>query len=346
MSKKFIEKLSMSLLNYEWGVYDNNKTELIKVQLKKAIIDKNTEVIIQIFNDLKGLQSLRISRGQNSENFVLILNAFNTLLENKGYSLNIDNSALVLKYIQGLMSESILWFTISAAYHLREREMFFAILEMVKKEKDNLNDNSLYYWIMHDYASWLEAVEGDSEKALAINLEVAKETEALPDQTLYFKARTGITYNKKLTPKQKAEDYLFYAENFFRLNQVYEVFRLIIEASKAYLDWSKQQGVNNEGFKRLNQAKELALLSYKIAKDISYPNLEILSSEVLGFVYRERFTKKEKAISEGKVFPNVDLKSKSIKDDKRRFASFYNKAKNLREKYAYQTLRQNNYKKT
>src|SRR3989339_344523 len=149
----------------------------------------------------------------------------------------------------------------------------------------------------------------------------------------------------ELMPKQKIKDFLYFSEEFLKENNLHDAFRGEVEAGRAYLALARQQGLKNDAFDTLEQAKNIILKSLRVSKEINYPNLEIIASEMMADIYKERIKKVQaylKVKSRDDFIINI---IKRTKDDERKMSSFLKKAGIARKKYNYQTVFTEKYKK-
>src|SRR3989339_743431 len=192
--------------------------------------------------------------------------------------------------------------------------------------------------------SFILLLKKDHKKAIEFNLRVVFAMKNI-DRVLYLTAKFGLTYNKELMPKQKIKDFLYFSEEFLKENNLHDAFRGEVEAGRAYLALARQQGLKNDAFDTLEQAKNIILKSLRVSKEINYPNLEIIASEMMADIYKERIKKVQaylKVKSRDDFIINI---IKRTKDDERKMSSFLKKAGIARKKYNYQTVFTEKYKK-
>lgn len=338
----------------EWGIYGFEKNSEIAEKLKKAIDKENIDDISKILSDGIAVRGLIVWRGPGNNFLQLVRTGFEKVLIKNNIPFDIKNGKKIIDFISkaGIPEETI-HFIGEIAYHQRDKELLELIKEILIDNRNCLRSQKFYFRFLHTLATWNEAVEKNSEESLRLNLEVVKNIKE-SDPVFYFKAKTGMTYSKDLLPKQKVVDFLHNASELLLLGDGYDAFKVKVEASRAMLGLAKQQGVEEIAFKSLEDSKQIALDSLRIAKDIGYPNLEIVASESLEAIYKERISKLDamkNLIIKG-VRNRVDLKkrfaemSKVFKNDKRKAESFGKNVHELREKYQYNTTFNKRYKES
>lgn len=316
-------------------------------KIKIALKDENLDKIYEFLQDQKATKSFVIARGENNNFLNLISESFQIIMKKNEIASWDDNFEQFIKLLHDKkIPEMVLYDLISVYYHKRESKSFLSLTETVLKNKNLLKHQTVYFGILHAYASWQEAVEKKFGLSIEKNTEVILGIDKKIDKHLYLKAKFGITYNKELLPKQKIIDFLMLADDLMEINNFPDAFRAIIEAGRAYLDLARQQGIKQEVFSTLDNAKDISLKALKIAKDIKYPNLEIIATEIMSDIYKIRIEKYQTYIkNHGKDEFIKDIANK-FKDDKRKMNSFLKKELELRKKYNYQTKFKEKYKKT
>jgi len=321
------------------NIYKYKKTIEQGETLKKAVDDFDIKKIQNIFSDSITLRSLVLARGENNSFLNLIVSGFlfflndNNLLIQKS-----SDQEKIIKIIQEKIgNEEVLVFVSSVAYHLRDKDLFNLIFETVKKNKDILKQQNIYYWILHNVSSWQETVEDNSEESITLNKEIISNISQKSNTLLWLKAKVGLTYSKKILPKQKVDDYLTLVEQFRKIGYLYEVYRVEVEAARALVDLSRHQSEDELVFANLEKAKDIALEAFKVSKDIAYPNLEIISALILAYIYQERYNKSRNA--------NQEIQKK-YKNDKRKADSYNKQAEEFRAIFVYQTIYKPRYKET
>lgn len=336
----------------KWGVYSLNKTVKIADDLESAIREKDIKILEKIFRDFKALRSLIISRGPQGIKLRLIDDGFKLLI--KKDRIQISQVKIIPWLLKNKIPEIDLVILAEVYFHLRDKNNFDILFNLIEDNKDKFNDPSVYYWILHTQASWESSVEDNSDKAIDLNKKVVADINIHNDQVLYWKAKFGLTYNKKLLPKQKAKDYLEFAREMKRLDSDFHAFKMEIEAARALLDLSKQQKENDESFLNLEKAKVIALEALKVSKEIGYVNLEIISCEILSRIYFERIRKissleeelSKKKTNKKELNKKVIALKKRYKTDQRKLESFLQQSEELRKEFVYESKVGNKYKST
>lgn len=339
-------------LQKEWEVFNIEEIDKIAENFSNAVKQKDLDEISRMMQDRKVLRSLIVSRGAEGCNLKMILNGLEILLASKNMKLD-ESVEKVLNVLQIYkISPDFIYLFAETAFHLRESVLFEKLSKIVFSQKEKIGDKAFYY-MLHTDASWQAAKCCDSEKALAENLETinwAKKN----DPVLYLKAKFGLTYNKKLLPKDKARDFNEIAEQMENYGDLVDAFRAKSESARSYLDIAKQQWIDDIAFDSLEYAKEIALEALRIAKTLGYPNLEINASEVLGGIYAERIKKitlMQDQIGKNSQTPKEFTKkykelASAYKDDLRKNKSFHARVEELRKKYKYETVFNKRYKDT
>lgn len=331
----------------EWEIYDPNKNLEIALVLSKSIQEKNIQGIIEIFRDMKALRSLIVWRGENGECLKLIAVGLKEIISQKNdLKIDIENGKEIIEFLRELkIPEESLLFCVNAAYHLRDKENLDVFLGIIFKNVEILIDKRIYFRVLHILASWKEAVEHNSKESIKLNMEVVANTKE-SDPVYYIKAKFGLSYSKPLAPRQKVEDFLYFAKEFKKYGNIHDSFRATAEASRAMLDLSKQQGIEDIAFGNIEKSKEIALIALKIAKDVGYPNLEIIASDILSAIYLERLKKLDLMGNKIKNTRNIskeykqryNIFSKIFKGDDKKSESFKKRAEELRKIYKYETI--------
>lgn len=335
----------------EWGIYGFEKNLVIAEELKASIENNKTEKIIELFRDIIAIRSLIVWRGLEGSFLELVSEGFEKILNANNIKLEVEEGADIITFLQKKeISEEVIHLLGEIAYHQRNKELLYKTKDILTENRNLLKSDKAYFRALHTLATWKEGVEHDSEESLKLNMEVIRNIKE-SDPIFYLKAKTGMTYNKTLLPKQKVADFLQNSKELLILGDGYDAFRVKVEAARAMLDLARQQGVEDIAFESLDKAKHIALDSLKIAKDIGYSNLEIVASETLESIYRERI-KKINSMEEllKKTIQKKDLRkrfikfSKMLKGDKRKAESFQKRTLELREKYQYGTIFNKKYK--
>lgn len=339
----------------EWKIYDPKKNLEMALDLQKSIQNNNAEKIIEIFRDMRALRSLIVWRGENGEYLNLIMLGFKKIIDQKtNLKVDVKNAKEIIEFLRELkIPEESLFFCAEIAYHLRDKESLDIFLKIIFENVEILSDKRIYFRALHALASWKEVIDHNSEEAIKSNMEVAANTKE-SDPVYYIKAKFGLSYNKALSPKQKVEDFLSFAREFEKYGNIYDSFRATVEASRAMLDLSKQQGIEDIAFENLEESKKIALDSLKTAKDIGYPNLEIIACEVLSTIYLERLKKlnsmRQKIENDKNISKDYKKRfmilEKTFKGDINKSNSFKRKTEELRKSYKYSTQFNNQYKET
>lgn len=346
------KQIDLKKYSNEWVIYNFDQNQELVFSLQKYLKNNEVKKIIEFFKDFKAIRSLIVWRGSEGEYLKLVITGFDEIL--KYLQVDYGDSKKIIQEIKKLnISEEVLFFCVEAAYHLRDKERFDLFCNIILENKDILNEKRVYYRVLHHLASWKEAIEHKTEESIELNMEVIANTKDI-DPVFYLKAKFGLSYNKSLAPKQKAKDFLNLVEEFKKYNDLPDSFRATVEAARAILDLSRQQGVDDIAFENIDYAKGIALESLKIAKDIGYPNLEIIAGEVMSSIYQERLKKiklvkknieDDKSISK-EYKQKYEILAKTFKDDNKKEESYRKRTEDLRMVYGYNTKFNNQYKES
>ncbi|OGF25904.1 hypothetical protein A2331_06375 [Candidatus Falkowbacteria bacterium RIFOXYB2_FULL_34_18] len=329
----------------EAGFYRYEKVLEFVKKLGQALEKKDLNKIIEVFQDRIAIRSMMILRGKYDQYLQLIVDSFILLLQKHDIELIKKDLQRLIEFLhENNISEFIIHEILSVAFHVRNEGLFNKLEKMIDEQKNIFHKEKVYYWLLHSRASWYEVFKKDHKKAIEFNLRVVFAMKNI-DRVLYLKAKFGLTYNKELMPKQKIKDFLYFSEEFLKENNLHDAFRGEVEAGRAYLALARQQGLKNDAFDTLEQAKNIILKSLRVSKEINYPNLEIIASEMMADIYKERIKKVQaylKVKSRDDFIINI---IKRTKDDERKMSSFLKKAGIARKKYNYQTVFTEKYKK-
>src|SRR3989339_345014 len=243
----------------EAGFYRYEKVLEFVKKLGQALEKKDLNKIIEVFQDRIAIRSMMILRGKYDQYLQLIVDSFILLLQKHDIELIKKDLQRLIEFLhENNISEFIIHEILSVAFHVRNEGLFNKLEKMIDEQKN----------IFH------------KEKAIEFNLRVVFAMKNI-DRVLYLKAKFGLTYNKELMPKQKIKDFLYFSEEFLKENNLHDAFRGEVEAGRAYLALARQQGLKNDAFDTLEQAKNIILKSLRVSKEINYPNLEIIASEMM-----------------------------------------------------------------
>lgn len=269
-----------------WNIYEKEKAEQLAMDFESAVKTGKSEKVLAYFQDTKLLRSLVVRRGENNKYFDLIEKSFNLLLEKASIDLTSNDDGLLEFLHNSDISEQVLAELENIAYHRRDKNKFFQLISIIKKFENQLENKNVLARSAHDLATWFNA-DGEIEKAIEENkhaLELARKYE---EPVIELKSKFGITYNKhKLKSRLRAEDFLNYSSELKKNGLDYDSVRAKIEAAKALCASALKQEKNQKE-SGLSKAKDIALEALKEAKDIQYPNAEILARKVLGEIYSE-----------------------------------------------------------
>lgn len=331
------------------GLYSIEEGELFFARLERSLKSKDSAEIEVLLKDEKGIKTLIGIRGEKGNCLELVRDAILFLFAEKDLKLSLYNnktSDWFRLFHEKELDEKIIDYLFRVSFHSRDKETIEFLKKIESQNKDSFKDENVYYWLLHGIASWDHVVENDYESSINRNIEVLKNMQGdSRDDVLYWKAKSGLAFSKSILPKLKIKDFLRAANELENLGDSLESFRNYVEAARAYLDLSKQQGVQVVGFKSLNEAEEIAENALKISKKIGYANLEIVANEILCDLYDEK-VQKVRMLEMNTSTNNLLKKDKSelLQQHKSQLAEFKKKQQKclestneLREKYHYQT---------
>lgn len=272
-----------------WEIYPYEKTESLVQRLEEALREDNPEEIVDYLRDAKFLRSMVVARGNKNYYFNILVEAFSLLIKDSlktNFFWDRADLSLINVLHKKNIPEQILNELAHIAFHLRDKKTFFDIWKFIERNRDHFENKRVYVRAIHDLASW-HSVHGDKELARKENKQALELARKEKEPIIETKAKFGLSYNKnELKPRELAEDFLVYAETLGKHNLGYDAVRAKIEAARAMLKWALRQD-KKERKKRLLETKNIALDALKSAKDLRYPNSEILAREVLAAVYKE-----------------------------------------------------------
>lgn len=297
-----------------WKIHKQpEKTVEVVKELDEALKSQDLDSVQKILKDPETLRSLVVRRGEKNANLDLFEKGVDFLVKEKfGPDENItsvEGKDLINLVKELKLPEQILNELANVAYHKKDHTLFFKMLEDIFKNQESFINKEVFTRATHDLATWASSVEKNPQKAIEINKKLLGSTREFEQEILEKKARFGLSFDKNIKPKEKAEDFEKISADMATLEDDYDSRRAEVEAAKAYLELAKNQE-GNLRFNNLDKAKELSLEALKYSLDIGYPNLEIHARETLGKIYDEM-------------------------GDKRKAESYGKKSKELREKYDY-----------
>lgn len=349
-------KKEMKLINAK--IYSFKEGEEYFKKLEDSLEKSDSINVGKLLKDEIGVKSLIGIRGENGGCLNLIKNAILFLFKEKGLQIEkvfeSDTSSWFDVFHEQKIDEKNLDYLMRVTFHLRDKRTFNFLKKLTLDNKANFINIHVYYWLLHGIASWEHVVKNSFESSIEKNIEVLKNMQENGDQVLYWKAKSGLAFSKSLSPKLKIEDFLKVGKELEELGDLFEAFRSYIEAARASLDLSKQQGTQAIGFEKLRDAEKIAKEALMVSKEIGYANIEIIATEVLKDVCEEM---EEKILVLGTKLREKSLKSKELEvlyeKQEKKLSSY--QAKNieyqfsiekLRNQYVYKTEFSQKYKKS
>jgi hypothetical protein len=289
-----------------YGIAGKDKSIELVSELEEAVKSQDSDAVQKILSDPEALHALIVRIGEGGHNLKLVENGFDLFLQSrfgKEASLVMFDAKRGPELIDFLhetgLPEQVLNELSHAAFHRGEEAKFFNILQLIYLNQERFQNQQVVARAIHDMASW-HGKRRERGLAADLNKEALGAAQKTGDNILEQKVRAGLSINKELLPKDRADDLIKYAEELKTKGVGYDAARLKVEAALALLDLSKRQrGSQKE--ESLGRAKEIALEDgLKAAVEIDYPNAEILAREILADIYKETGdARKEKSYRAG-----------------------------------------------
>jgi len=274
-----------------WEVYVHSEEFKTKTEIfREALVREDMDAVIECLRDQKLIHSFTTaSRGRHDKNLNLLWDGTELLLrkrfgESYGILANNDREEPLLwgqQLIDVLhetnIPETLLAELSSLAFHKRDGALFFRIQTLVLHGQDSLRFQRLILnRLRHNQASWADTVEKDSTLAAALNKEVIGESKATGQVILETKAALGLTLQKELSPRDRADEARRLATSFDELGNQPDAIRARIEAARYYVELAARQRNNpamqSESEENYGLALTLIEDALDKAKDINYLN--------------------------------------------------------------------------
>jgi len=301
----------------DWGI--KKKDEVIEVveNLGDVLKSGNVDDVSKILQDKQLLRSFVIQKGEGGKNLQYLNELVDFVIKDEfGQNadiLDIEGEKLISLLHEREIPEQVLGEMLSSAYHMHDRIKFFRIYSVIMENSEKLHNKELIEFANHDLASWYGSVEKDSDKSQKLNKEVLDSAKMKDLKIIATKAKFGITFNRDLKPKEKAQGFAEIRESMEAVEHHYDAHRARIEEIKALVELASRQKSQNEKemrFENIDRAIALSkeVLDYAIKS--GYSNLEVLAREAQALIAKET-------------------------GDIRRSEQFSEKARELKEKYLY-----------
>lgn len=281
--------------NKIWQAAKPEKVIDVVNDIPEALRNKNIDQIRDILSDPQILRGAIINRNENNKNLILLRDSFDMMFVEKfgkKEDLYFVDSKIILDWVHEIgWPENILNGMAATAFHLQDDRKFFRIINIIFENESRFENPSVVLMAMNDLASWQSAVEKNPNKAIGTNKEALGLVLESNDKVLETKIRFGMTYDKSLKPKDKANDFENYLERFEDCGVEIEAVRAMIEAADAYANLAKGQWGNSAQLKikNLDKAEYLAQEALKKAYDLGgYTNAIIKAHKVLQKIYTEQ----------------------------------------------------------
>jgi len=283
----------------EYKVADQENVRRAKQDLSEALAGGDEAAVRKALENPEKINALVMQIGQAGGNLKSLEQAFNKLLVTRfGVGMELaelapEKGPELLSFLREMgLQEQILTEMSQCAFHSNQEDKFFKIIRLIYVNQEYFQNQQVVARAIHDMASWQgshhnqdEAVRGN-QKALGM----ARETD---DQILVVKAQAGLSINKKLLPRLKADDLIKLADVLEGKGVNQDAIRLRVEAASALLELAKRQKTGSLHEENLTMAKVLSLGGLKEAINIDYPKAEILAREVLADIYDELDNKRQ-----------------------------------------------------
>lgn len=215
----------------------NNLTKITDVQLadyvvklKKLLIGKKLDALIDALKDVRYANMLINLRGKENEYIKLLWNVFKILLA------TFSTTELLKIFNERKIPESVFNQIMRVANRMRDEKMNAQIFDFINLHGKLLKDMGVIAEALHDQASWENAIAGDYQQALKLNkkaLEISRKNRL---KHLETKILFGLTHNKSLDTtinlkiSNQIEDYQLYYKKFLELHDEYHALRALIES--------------------------------------------------------------------------------------------------------------------
>lgn len=283
----------------------DKSAELVSA-FKEALESRDDDAVQKILSNPEALHSLIVRVGKGGHNLKLVEEGFDLFLQSRfGKEANLAmfdakrGSELVDFLHETGLPEQVLSELSQCAFHRGEEAKFFNILRLIYLNQERFQNQQVVARAIHDLASW-HGKRQERGLAADLNKEALGAARKTGDDILEKKIRAGLSINKELKPRDRADDLTKYAEELKAKGVTYDAARLKVEAALSLLELARRQrgSMKEEG---LGRAKEIALEDgLKEAVEIDYPNAEILAREILADIYKETGdARKEKSYRAG-----------------------------------------------
>lgn len=287
----------MQEINNSWIIHKTiQETEKIASKLEELLRKKQQQEIVFLLSSPANLRSLVIRNGEKNAYIKVLLEAFVFLLGEEFGDKKIANikSSKILDFIhrEGL-PEKLLAEILAANFHLKNEEVFFDVLKVIKENKNSFRDREVFAYALNIYAAWLGSFENKHEENLEVNkmvLDLARKNSlrvleckalfALSDHKAYRK-------EKKLKPRKQVEDYKRLSKKFLELGNDYDALRCDIETALGYMRLSNNQ-TDEEREKTLKKALLIAKKAQKKSREMGYPKAFLRIKTILSYIYKEK----------------------------------------------------------
>jgi len=305
----------------DWEIHeDPEQTVEIVASLDGALKSKDTGQVQKVLQDPKNLRSLIERRGEKNLSHDLLKKSFDLLFQEKFGPIDIFHCPgnKVIDFIHEYnLPEQVLIEYLDVAYHKRDKVLLNRLAAIIFENEDLLENKSIVPTLLHNIASWKSSIEGNTAESLDFNKQALTAADQANDDVLEEKIKFGLTFNKVLKPKDKAQGFADVAAKMEVLDHKYDAMKARVDEALARIELAKRQKNNKQSLERednLGVALELIKAAYNYSTFKKISNLEVMALDAFARIYEEMGD------------------AEKVKRNQRRAAS-------AREKYGYLTKR-------
>jgi|GEM_PF-2083217 len=267
------------------SLHTPDQTIEIVGSLDEALKSEDEGTVRKVIESFKNRESMIIRKGERGKNLELLKSSF-IFLVNKEFGslegfLEAKNNDIIKWVHQTGLPENFLSDTMAVFVNIKDKKselIFFKILSAIEENSHLLKDKNITFEAEHILATWEREAYDNKFSAERRNIAITNKTS---DPFFANRARFGVSYNKELKPKVKAEEFEKISAIMEEIGDEHDSSQALAVAGEAYLSLAKRQEAiksrESKGLAEVNFEKAKALIqkAFKKAKATDYPNSKI-----------------------------------------------------------------------
>jgi|GEM_PF-4148469 len=265
-----------------WQIQQNpEETEQAYNELITAQKNKDNKTLFSVIKKPGLVRSFVVRRGSNNKYLTALIDLYQYFFQNCG---SVKNIILLLQ--KNELPEYLIWEWLSSSFRLKNETVKNQLINSLKISINLIKNNSVAALLIHEIGTWMAEQEKKYSSAIDFNKQALSYAKKGEDKLVLIRIKFGLSIhkgkidNKKLSSKKMITDLTQYRQKFHNYNDFADELRADFEINLTKFLLATVA----KDKEKLFLIKESAKKIQQQAREFAYPNLLIITKELLGLI--------------------------------------------------------------